>query len=234
MFDKIYDQNLHGITFSSINDILFKSKEEECDDFLTPIYNVPNLGELLYQGLYGLEIVFSKIRQTNDIGHPLCQNLRDGYWLMDHILNRIRHRSINPQFVELLESLFELCKYLPNFLVPCYFEASNREIINLLVNFAFSRMNQKLLDYDHFVRKLCLSTVDFVNGLQNLKPPRSPHEMIQQLPAYIDPEIIMSAGLPHYSCSCSRIGSLIILFTTRTLLFLGMLWKQSVIAFEAG
>ncbi|KII64616.1 hypothetical protein RF11_05120 [Thelohanellus kitauei] len=87
---------------------------------------------------------------------------------MDHILNRIRHRSINPQvfafktkFVELLESLFELCKYLPNFLVPCYFEASNREIINLLVNFAFSRMNQKLLDYDHFVRKLCLSTFAF-------------------------------------------------------------------------
>lgn len=34
-------------------------------------------------------MILSKCRQNNDLGHPLCQNLRDGNWLIDHIISRI-------------------------------------------------------------------------------------------------------------------------------------------------
>ena len=30
------------------------------------------------------------IREKNDLGHPLCGNLREGLWLADHTVNRLR------------------------------------------------------------------------------------------------------------------------------------------------
>lgn len=55
----------------------------------TSTYFVPNYGELVYGGLQGLVTPFLKIAQDNDLGHPLCSNLRDGPWLIDFVVQRL-------------------------------------------------------------------------------------------------------------------------------------------------
>jgi glycogen debranching enzyme len=33
--------------------------------------------------------ILNKIRAPNDLGHPLCDNLRNGNWLMEYTANRL-------------------------------------------------------------------------------------------------------------------------------------------------
>lgn len=33
--------------------------------------------------------ILNKIRASNDLGHPLCDNLRRGDWLLDYTANRL-------------------------------------------------------------------------------------------------------------------------------------------------
>lgn len=40
--------------------------------------------------LAGVVSVLSEIRVINDLGHPLCGNLRDGDWLPDYIVGRLK------------------------------------------------------------------------------------------------------------------------------------------------
>jgi Central domain of human glycogen debranching enzyme len=39
--------------------------------------------------LAGVMSILNKIRASNDLGHPLCDNLRRGDWLLDYIANRL-------------------------------------------------------------------------------------------------------------------------------------------------
>ena len=34
--------------------------------------------------------MLGELRPGNDLGHPLCQNLRTGNWLMEYISNRLK------------------------------------------------------------------------------------------------------------------------------------------------
>ena len=38
----------------------------------------------------GVMSVLGELRPGNDLGHPLCNNLREGNWLMDYISNRLK------------------------------------------------------------------------------------------------------------------------------------------------
>lgn len=41
----------------------------------------------------GLISVFANVRPSNDLGHPVCANLRQGDWLIDYVSNRLLHRE---------------------------------------------------------------------------------------------------------------------------------------------
>lgn len=41
----------------------------------------------------GLISVFASVRPSNDLGHPVCANLRQGDWLIDYVSNRLLHRE---------------------------------------------------------------------------------------------------------------------------------------------
>lgn len=37
--------------------------------------------------------VLSEVRSKNDLGHPMCDNLRAGDWLMDYIVARLAQET---------------------------------------------------------------------------------------------------------------------------------------------
>ena len=38
----------------------------------------------------GVVSVLESVRSSNDLGHPLCHNLRGGDWLINYTINRLR------------------------------------------------------------------------------------------------------------------------------------------------
>lgn len=46
------------------------------------VYDIPGYGPLVYSGSQGFNSVLSIIGPNNDLGHPLCGNLREGNWMI--------------------------------------------------------------------------------------------------------------------------------------------------------
>lgn len=63
------------------------------------------------------------IRETNDLGHPLCDNLRSGQWLPEYTANRLKLRSSTTKLGDILSKVLQYLLHLPHYLVPCYFDA---------------------------------------------------------------------------------------------------------------
>jgi glycogen debranching enzyme len=61
----------------TLNYVLYRCKEEEGS-----IYAIPNYGELVYGGLQGIASILDSVSFSNDLGHAICCNLRNGKWLM--------------------------------------------------------------------------------------------------------------------------------------------------------
>ena len=74
-----------------LNVVLYRAEGEERDATggVIGAYNVPSMGNLTYCGLEGFMHPLRHITRYNDLGHPLCGNLRDGTWAMDYVHSRL-------------------------------------------------------------------------------------------------------------------------------------------------
>lgn len=74
-----------------LNVVLYRSEGEERDATAGVIgaYNLPSTGSLVYCGLEGFMHPLRHITRYNDLGHPLCGNLRDGTWALDYVHSRL-------------------------------------------------------------------------------------------------------------------------------------------------
>ncbi|TXL69763.1 hypothetical protein D9O29_23835, partial [Pantoea vagans] len=79
-------------TLADLNVLLFRCDSEEQEDG-GGCYSIPGWESLKYAGLQGLMSVLADIRPNNDLGHPVCANLRQGDWLIDFVSNRLIHRE---------------------------------------------------------------------------------------------------------------------------------------------
>lgn len=76
---------LESMTLADMNVALYRCNEEEVEDGRPGCYNIPGFGSFVYCGLQGIMSYLSDIRPNNDLGHPICGNLRDGDWLSGNL-----------------------------------------------------------------------------------------------------------------------------------------------------
>ena len=77
-----------------LNYTLYRCDQEEKDDgHGGGAYVVPGAGGFVYCGLEGIMSMLKNVRDNNDLGHPLCDNLRSGDWLAGYTVNRLRLRN---------------------------------------------------------------------------------------------------------------------------------------------
>lgn len=110
------------LDFQLFNYLFFFCEAEEQAEHGGGAYAVPGLGSLVYCGLKGLEPVLRRIQAHNDLGHPVCANLRGGCWLPAYIVGRLKRLPQLRAVAAVFEKAFAPLDRLPHFLRPCYFE----------------------------------------------------------------------------------------------------------------
>ncbi|KAJ3353015.1 hypothetical protein HDU83_007389 [Entophlyctis luteolus] len=102
------------LTDEDVNIVLYRCDNEEKDVIGDGTYNVPGFGPLPFCGLQGFMSVIQKVARSNDLGHALCGNLREGTWMMDYVTNRLR--NLFPQeYPDLPNNMASLAAGLPHF-----------------------------------------------------------------------------------------------------------------------
>ncbi len=71
--------------------MLFSTDGEERERCNHGLYHIPNYGNLVYGGFYGVLKPINDACNCNNLGHPLLENLRNGNWLIDYLSNRLEN-----------------------------------------------------------------------------------------------------------------------------------------------
>ncbi|XP_029380341.1 glycogen debranching enzyme-like isoform X2 [Echeneis naucrates] len=204
-------QLLSQLKLADLNVLLFRCDSEEQEDG-GGCYTIPGWGSLKYAGLQGLMSVLADIRPNNDLGHPLCSNLRQGDWLIDFVSNRLIHRE-GPlsQVGQWLEAMFNYLKHIPRYLIPCYFDAILVSTYTTVLDAAYKQMSSFVQNGSTFVRHLALGSLQMCGvGRFPALPPLS--EKLEGIPYRISPItgqkeqccVSLAAGLPHFSSGIFR------------------------------
>lgn len=193
--EAFYDASLVDLNF-----IMYRSEPEERDtsNGKDGIYTIPGHGALIYAGLQGWWSCLRDVVRYNQLGHPICNHLREGTWAMDYIVGRLERMAKNKQYTSLLKpaswlkSRFEAIKKVPSFLRPRYFAL----VIQTAYEAAWARgmdlFNDDVQNSQGFVQSLAMISVQMTGHMNSasLTP-------FQSEPA-------MAAGLPHFSSSWAR------------------------------
>lgn len=134
------------LNLNDLNRAIYRCDQEERDMGQgTGSYNVPNYGPLVYCGTQGFASVLTQIAPNNDLGHPLCNNLRQGDWMIDYIHQRI---AKNPSTAALskwfADNTVEL-KQIPRYMIPSYFDVIVTGVHQLLLDRAIELMASYVL-----------------------------------------------------------------------------------------
>jgi glycogen debranching enzyme len=85
------DDAFADLDLVDLNVVLHRAEGEELDATGGAIgsYDIPGMGKMVYCGLEGWMHPLRHIMRFNDLGHPLCGNLRAGTWAFDYIHGRL-------------------------------------------------------------------------------------------------------------------------------------------------
>ncbi|XP_039591819.1 glycogen debranching enzyme isoform X1 [Polypterus senegalus] len=199
------------LTLADMNVLLFRCDAEEQEDG-GGCYNIPSWTSLKYSGLQGLISVMADIRPKNDLGHPFCDNLRTGDWMIDYVSNRLVTRGgALGQVGKWLQAMFTYLKHLPRYLIPCYFDAILVGVYTTLLDATWKQMSSFVQNGSTFVKHLAMGSVQMCGiGKFPALPPLSPN--LQNVPYRINEVskekeqccVSLAAGLPHFSSGIFR------------------------------
>ncbi|CAB1317683.1 unnamed protein product [Coregonus sp. 'balchen'] len=129
---------------------------------------------------------------NNDLGHPVCDNLRQGDWMIDYVSNRLLSRGgALGEVGKWFKAMFHYLKHIPRYLIPCYFDA--------------------ILNGSTFVKLLALGSVQMcsVGSFPALPPlslelPDVPYRLNKDTGKKEQCCVSLAAGLPHFSSGIFR------------------------------
>lgn len=130
------------LDLETVNYALYKCDEEEKDytEGKRGAYQIDGV-PMMYAGIASIQFLIRSLKESQNLGSPLFNNVRDGNWLMDYILDRYRDHQSTQFLVPVLEEIFNSIKGLPKRSKPRYFS----KVIGKLWN-AFIRGQLKKLD----------------------------------------------------------------------------------------
>lgn len=194
------DEAFAELSLVDLNFALYRCDAEERDssDGKDGVYSIPNHGALVYAGLQGWWSVLEDIIRYNQLGHPLCDHLRQGQWALDYVVGRMANVASKEGFATLhkpaawLREKFDAVRGLPNFLLPRYFA----KIIQVAYNAAWKRgihqLSENVRHGQEFVHQLAMVSIQqtgYVNSA-SLWPSK-------KVPS-------LAAGLPHFAVDWAR------------------------------
>lgn len=195
--DLEFRNTIAPLNLLDLNRILFRCDEEErSDNFGIGVYNFQGWDSLKYCGLQGIMSIMASIRATNDLGHPVCQNLREGNWLMDYIASRLNKHKGTKHLGSWYASVFDLVSKLPRYLVPAYFDMVLSVSYVKLLDVCWSQMTPFISRGSYFVKTLALGSVA-LNGVVQ-------HSGLPKIQSNEDDFPSMAAGLPHFATGIMR------------------------------
>lgn len=183
-----------------LNFVLYRCEPEE-QDFLggtDGIYTIPGYGTLVYAGLQGWWSVLRDVVLHNDLGHSICNHLRDGKWALDWIVSRLirmakrEGRHSLERVAQWLDQRFNAIKKLPSFLLPRYFTLVIQTAYWAAWDQGISLMRDNIRHGQSFLKSLAMVSVQQTGYTKSasLYPSNS-------VPC-------LAAGLPHFSSSWAR------------------------------
>ncbi|KAL9030239.1 MAG: hypothetical protein Q9196_001617 [Gyalolechia fulgens] len=183
-----------------LNFIMYRSEPEERDtsDGRDGVYIIPGHGPLVYAGLQGWWSCLRDVVRYNQLGHAICNHLREGTWAMDYIAGRLDRMVKNKQYSSLLKptewlrSRFDAIKPVPSFLRPRYFALVIQTAYEAAWARGMSLFNANVQNGQRFVQSLAMVSVQMTGYMHSASL-----DPFQSVPS-------MAAGLPHFSSSWAR------------------------------
>lgn len=193
-------QAFSDTTLIDLNFIMYRSEPEERDasNGRDGVYSIPGHGLLVYAGLQGWWSCLRDVVRYNQLGHPICNHLREGTWAMDYIVGRLDRISRQKEFSALsepagwLRSRFDAIRRIPSFLRPRYFAL----VIQTAYDAAWARslelMSEDVQNGQGFVQSLAMVSVQVTGYMHSAS--LNPFNIVPS----------MAAGLPHFTSSWAR------------------------------
>ena len=183
-----------------LNFVLYRCDTEERDtsNGKDGVYSIPNHGPLVYAGLQGWWSVLQDVIRNNDLGHPVCQHLREGTWALDHCINRLKHIAsldgyeLVGRVAEWMQERFFRIKKLPSFMIPRYFGMVIQTAYSAAADRAIEQMSEGVQNGPKFLKSLSLVSVQ-MSGFMNTGSLYPKHSVP-----------CLAAGLPHFAFDWAR------------------------------
>ncbi|KAI6226176.1 Glycogen debrancher [Aphelenchoides fujianensis] len=182
------------LDIDQFNYLLFRSEKEEQVEHGSDAYDIPGYGKFVYCGLKGVEPAIRKIQETNDLGHPVCGNLRAGTWLCGYIVGRLRRVPELEHVADLFERCFKPLDRDAPLPAALLLRARSTRTSTMWPRTAASGLPYNVA----IVRALGLISISFLSTIRDaLLPPIEDQQNGKNPPA-------LAAGLPHFATGIWR------------------------------
>jgi len=153
---------------------------------------------------------WKQIRTTNDLGHPICNNLRDGLWLPNYIAHRLEKKQTTKRLAQWLRNAFDALAGIPVFLRPRYFDEIITPVYFLALEYCWKGFSPFVQNGSDFVKLLALGSVALIGHVSSSPlPPLSDKIMPSKSCSALDKleeckHPTIAAGLPHFATGYMR------------------------------